>query len=276
MVETNEDIVSLLGTSVTTFERWVESRRLAVREGAASAFLRAQTWSTAVSFVAAAEPLIHTYVSILNRALPGKAEAAEEVLHAALSRVCISGWMGAGGSAEVGVAIGLASELRRWLCDLTVSGNVSVELQIREIYPEHPRAGVVIEPEAVTYVSSAALDRRVSERREKSYPLKLELTRSRLGLTRPELARLIGVSREGLRQWERGAPISPDRWPIIDKSFDAVNGLLAFVKPEALPGLIRRRLKALNNASPLDWLMSQRHDELRKFYEVLFGYASTD
>ena len=162
---------------------------------------------------------------------------------------------------------------------LSVSGldpDGAIKAAIREIYPEHPRAGVVIEPEAVTYVSSAALDRRVSERREKSYPLKLELTRSRLGLTRPELARLIGVSREGLRQWERGAPISPDRWPIIDKSFDAVNGLLAFVKPEALPGLIRRRLKALNNASPLDWLMSQRHDELRKFYEVLFGYASTD
>ena len=276
MVKANKDVLALLSASVTTFERWVESRRFVVRKGAASAFLKAQTWSTAVNFVSAAEPLIHTYVSILNRALPDKAEAAEEVLHAALSRVCISGWMGAARSAEAGVAIGLASELRRWLCDLTVSGNVSVKLQIREIYPEHARPDVVIGPEAVTYVSSVALDRRVSERREKSYALKLELVRSRLGLSRPELARLIGVSREGLRQWERGAPISPDRWPIIDKSFDTVSGLLAFVKPEALPGVVRRRLKALNNASPLDWLMSQRHDELRKFYEVLFSYASTD
>jgi DNA-binding XRE family transcriptional regulator len=276
MVQTNDDVVALLSASVTTFQRWVESQRSMFQKGAVSAFLRDQTWSTAVDFVSAADPLIHTYVSILNRALPDKTEAAEELLHGALSRVCISGWMGAARSAEAGVAIGLACELRRWLCDLRVSGNVTVELPILAIYPEHARANVIIGPDAVTYVSSAALDRRVSERREKSYALKLELIRTRLGLSRPELARLIGVSREGLRQWERGAPISPDRWPIIDKSFEAVRGLLAFIKPEALPSVVRRPLKALNNASPLAWLMAQRHDELRKFYEKLFSYASTD
>jgi len=276
MGRVNDDVLMLLNTSVTTLQRWVESRDFFMLKGAASAFAETQTWAAAVSFVSAADQLIHTYLSIIDRAVPSKVDAAEELLHFELGRVCMSGWMGVTTPMEVSVAIGLAAELRRWLCDLKLSGNVAVDIPIRQIFPEHAKTRAVIEPQAVAYVFSAALDRHVSEQRVKSYGLKLELIRSRLGLSRAELARLIGVSREGLRQWEGGAAIAPDRWPTIDKLFGTVNSLITSIKPEALPAVVRRPVAALNNLTPLDWLMSQRHEELLKFYERLFSYASTD
>jgi len=275
VAEPMDELQILLNSSVSGMQVWYESNAL-IPEGATTRFLEDQTWFAATAFVAAVDPLIQRYVRIIEGVWPTKAPPVEELLHAGLGRVFLSGWVGSGSSAEAGVAIGLAAEVRRWLSDLKASGCLPPDLSIREIHPRPSGANLLIGGQAVTYVLLAALDQYIVEHRNESYRTTLGYVRTRLGLNGAELARLLGVSREAVRQWEHGAAIAPDRWSTIDKAFSTLQRLTAFIKPEALPSVMRRRVAALNNLSPLEWLLSQRHDELLAFYERLFSYASTE
>ena len=108
-----------------------------------------------------------------------------------------------------------------------------------------------------------------------TYLYKLERVRSLLALKPAELAKLVGVSREALRQWHGGAQISSERWADIDRLVSTVNRLASYFKPEALPSIVRRRAQALNQQTAFDWLASKRYDELLSQYEAALTYEAT-
>jgi DNA-binding XRE family transcriptional regulator len=224
------------------------------------------------------QPLIHRYVSILEGHVPATlATAVHELLHLQLGRVVLSQWIAAASSTEVGVAMGLAAELRRWLVDWEPAGGSAVSgVIVRQIHPPTPRVERQVDPQVAVYLCSAALDQQISEHRDREYQLKLARIRAWLGVSAAELARLLGVSREAVRQWELGAPVGEDRWPLVDRLFETSRRLTEYFKLEALPSVVRRRSQTLNNQSPMDWLFMQRHDELVAAYERLFTYAATE
>jgi transcriptional regulator with XRE-family HTH domain len=134
---------------------------------------------------------------------------------------------------------------------------------------------VQLRPEAFTYVVMASLGRDMDESRNGAYLLKLQRIRTALGIRVAELARLLRVSREAIRKWEAGEPISEQWWSIIDQLSAAVDALMRFIKPEHLPSVVRRPVPGLNNATPLEWLASHRFEELIAFYQRVFSYEST-
>jgi DNA-binding XRE family transcriptional regulator len=238
-------------------------------------FVNAQTWASANALATAAHPIIDYYISLVAKVLPTEADAASELLNAQLGRVVLGGWLAAATSTEVGLAMGLAAELRGWLIDLKTSGAASSTFDIREIHPPQARHAKRIDPRAARYLVSAGVGQYIARKREDEYLLKLNTVRTRLGITSAELARLLGVSREAIRQWDLGATISEERWPAIDTLFRTAEHLARYYKLESLPAILRTKNPRLSNQSPLEWLFAQKHAELVNFYDRLFSYVLT-
>jgi hypothetical protein len=177
--------------------------------------------------------------------------------------------MGTSKNYEVDIAVGLAAGLRTWLLELKSSGQVP-SLQVEAIVPPHAWRRIEMRPEAITYMASAALDQDSEEQHAESYLYKLERIRSTLGLKPAELARLLAVTPEGLRQWRLGGTIAKERWPEIDNLSETVRKLTEFFKPEALPSIVRRRSPGLGNRTPLDWLASGNYEGLVSLYQEVF------
>jgi hypothetical protein len=123
----------------------------------------------------------------------------------------------------------------------------------------------------VAYLASAAIDQYMSESGQSDYQYKLERIQSLLGLRPSELARIIDVSREGLRQWQSGASIASERRPEIDQLYDLALWLAQHIKPQALPSFVRRRIPAIGDQTPIDWFASRRFGEFRRIFERGFS-----
>jgi transcriptional regulator with XRE-family HTH domain len=197
-------------------------------------------------------------------------------LLAQLGPVLLTNWIAAATSTEISVAMGLAAELRGWLVDIRATGvSASAEVRVTTIHPPPARVERAVPAASITYVQTAALDQQLAGRRNQEYALKLSRIRSLLGVSAAEVARLLGVSREAVRQWEAGAAISEDRWPSIDRLFETCRRLSTYFKIESLPSVVRRSVPALGNQSPLEWLIMQKQDELLAVYERAFGFGVT-
>lgn len=269
-----DDVHILLGGSVTSLQGWPLTRKF-IAGTSATEFVAAQTSATATRFVAAVDPLIHAYAGLVRDSIPDKTGLVEQLLHGELSRVCAGGWIGATASVESDVAIGLVSELRRWLKELQHTGRVAEALAIRDLEPPPPRTQISINPAALAYVAAAALDLFLEEERSGAYHTKVKRIQSLLGLKPSEMAHLLDITSEGLRRWERGSPIATERWASIDQRFGTVQRLTRYIKPEVLPAVIRRPVPALGGATPLAWLLGHRDAELLAFYDDIFSYAVT-
>jgi len=268
------DAAILLGGSIGTLRIWCE-HQAHVSDSVVSSFLNTLSYVTASRLVEAADPLVHRYAAVIGKAAPNQAVPAEEVLHFEVGLVYAAGWIGVTGSPSLDLAVGLAAQLRSWANDLKASGYFATDLTIRELDPpSHARLGT-INPEGISHLVLAAVDRHASEQRDAGYLLKVERIGSGFGLRPGELHRLLGVSAEGLRGWQHGGRISEDRWPDIDRLYSALQHLMRYIKPSALPAVIRRRNPSLNNQSALDWLMNRRDAELLRFYDDLFSYGRT-
>lgn len=266
---------TLLTATTTNALAWFETNNLLPADDVATHFLDHQTWLSAVQLVSAADPLIHICVDLVRELVPNQAEVLEELLHVQLARVCASGWVGSRSTREEDVAIGITAELRDWLLERRRSGQLPADVMITALTPGSASSSVQLEPDAVTYVVMAGVDRHLNEARAHAYLLKLNRIRSALGISAAELARLLRVSREAVRKWEHGETIAPERWQDIDRLLQAVDMLLKYFLPEGLPSVIRRPVPALNNDSPFEWLVSRRYDELEAFFDEKFGYGTT-
>jgi len=266
---------TLLRATSTNVLAWFATQNLLPSAETATRFLDHQTWTSAVRLVSAADPLIHVCVNLVRDLLPDEADALGELLHVQLARVCASGWVGSRSTREEDVAIGITAELRNWLLERKDIGQLSPVITITALAPGPTARSVQLQPDAITYIVMAGVDRHLNESRANAYLLKLNRIRSSLGITAAELARLLRVSREAIRKWEHGDTIAPERWQDIDSLLEAVEMLLRYFQPEHLPSVIRRSIPALNNDAPIDWLASRRFDELAAFFDEKFNYGTT-
>ncbi len=269
-----QDAAILLGGSIGTLQTWCE-HQVHVSDSAVSSFLNTLSYASASRLAEAADPLVHRYAELIAEAAPSQAGAANEVLHLQVGLLYASGWIGVTGSPSLDVAVGLAAQIRGWANDLKVSGYFVADLAIRELDPPSRVQLTAIHPDGISHLVLAAVDRHASEQRDAGYLAKVERIGSGFGLRPGELHRLLGVSAEGLRGWQRGGRISEDRWAAIDRLYSALRHLTRYIKPSALPAVTRRKNPALNNQSALEWLMNGRDAELLRFYDDLFAYERT-
>jgi DNA-binding transcriptional regulator YiaG len=267
---------TLLQATSTNVLAWFETRNLVPSEDEATRFLNLQSWMSAVRLVGAADPLIHVCVNLVRDLIPEDADALSELLHVQLARVCASGWVGSRATHEEDVAVGITAELRAWLIERQRSGQLSADIAIRPLDPTSTTSSSIhLQTDAISYIVMAGVDRHLTESRAQTYLLKLDRIRSTLGITAAELGRLLRVSREAIRKWERGDPIAADRWPDIDRLLEAVQMLLRYFKPEYLPSVVRRPIPDLNNDTPIDYLASRRFDELAAYFDEKFSFGTT-
>jgi hypothetical protein len=272
-IDTPADATVLLGGTIGTFERWCTFVPQELGP-ATNALISKPSWSAAITFVGAADEVIQHYSLAMANTLPAHEAAVSELLHLSLPRVFISGWIGTTRSLGFDVACGLAGELRHWVIEIKSAGIAPGALKVSEFLPGAEGTRPFPDPVTMSYVTAALVARRLSETQSSTYVEKLARIQSALGLRPTELARLIGVSREGLRKWSMGSPIAPERWPDIDRLYATVSRLLSFFKEEALPSIVRRPSTALQNQTALDWLMSRQHEQLLAAYERIASYAT--
>jgi len=268
------DAAILLGGTIGSLRVWCE-RQVHVSDSAVNSFLQTLSYASASRLVEAADPLVHRFAEVLGKAAPGQASVANEVLHFELSSIYASGWVGATNSPGIDVAVGLAARLRDWASDLKVGGHIVTDLNIRQLDPPESSRPLAIDTNAISQLVLAAVDQHLSEMRNAGYLMKVERIATGFGLRPGELHRLLGVSSEGVRIWQKGGRIAEDRWPVIDRLYSTLQHLTRYIKPAALPAVIRRANPSLNNQSALDWLVSGRDAELLRFYDDLFAYGRT-
>jgi hypothetical protein len=95
-----------------------------------------------------------------------------------------------------------------------------------------------------------------------------------LGLSKTELGRLFGVTRQAVDGWHRhGVP--PARQAKA-ATVAAIADLLAHrLKRERIPGLARRPARAYGGLTMLEMVERNRHDELHALIRRSFDWAST-
>jgi hypothetical protein len=95
-----------------------------------------------------------------------------------------------------------------------------------------------------------------------------------LELSKTELARLFGVSRQAIDGWHRDGV--PGRRQAKAATVAAVVDLLAHrLKPERIPGIARRRARAYGGLTMLEMIARDRHEELLELTRRSFDWAST-
>jgi DNA-binding transcriptional regulator YdaS (Cro superfamily) len=263
----NTDV--LLGSTTTTLIRWVKAKR-ALPDERVSTFLTSPSLNSARRFVSALDGIVHLYVTTASTVAPEQEGILDGILHLELASVCAGGWIGGTSSVGEDVSIALAAKTRDWLADLQASGRINAMVNIAPLAPKRTEHGASLSLRAMGYVSLAGLDRWSEERRESNYRERLGRIQSLLGIRRSELARILGVTPEAVRQWFDGAPISSDRHPDIDRINAVVDELAKIFRPEALPSLVRRRVPVLGNRTPLELILAGREDEVIRAYQQLF------
>jgi hypothetical protein len=271
-----EDLQIALEGSPTTLVGWINREHL-VLLGGGTAFVHSQSFLSANVLIASLDPLIHRYAQIWTQITPSLAHHAAPLLHVEVAAAAAGPWLGVSGSLTDDVAIGLTVRFRALLSEAVLAQRIEHKYRIVSLYaPARPQDPPSVAPSAVAYVAAAGLDRYLSETGRDDYQYKLERVQSLLGLRPAELARILNVSREGLRQWQAGASLAPERKPEIDKLFDLTLWLATHINPEALPSFARRHIPALGGQTPIEWFASRRFTEFRRIFERGFSLEVTE
>jgi transcriptional regulator with XRE-family HTH domain len=103
--------------------------------------------------------------------------------------------------------------------------------------------------------------------------LALDRLMLRLSLSQDEAARMLGVSGETVRRWQRGAVKIPmPRAAQLLATAEALERLLALFQPERLPLAIRRPAELFDGERALDWILRGRIAEAAGRYEIALSY----
>jgi hypothetical protein len=95
-----------------------------------------------------------------------------------------------------------------------------------------------------------------------------------LGLSKTELGRLFGVTRQAIDGWhEQGVPAA--RQAKAATVAATVDLLARRLKPERLPGIVRRPARAYGGLTVLEMIARDRHEELLAITRRSFDWAST-
>jgi len=268
--ESTSELDLVLTGSRGHVQRWFEFKGLVVR-GGATAFAGLQSFRAANGLVISVDPLMHRFEALANDVLHDDQKGlVSTLLHVELASVVASPWFGSSGSYTADVALGLTARFRVWISEV-VEANDATDIHVAPISPRGHSAWRPVPSQAVSYVAAASMDRYSSELGLETQRYKLERIQSLLGLRPGEMTQLLDVSREGLRKWNAGFAIAPERSTRIDDLYNLAIWLATHIRPEALPAFMRRQIQALGGQTPLDWLRSRRWDELRRIYERAFS-----
>ena len=95
-----------------------------------------------------------------------------------------------------------------------------------------------------------------------------------LALSKTDLGRLFGVSRQAIDGWHRDGV--PARRQAKAATVAAVVDLLSHrLKPERIPGVARRRARAYGGLTMLEMIERDRHEELLDLTRRSFDWAAT-
>jgi transcriptional regulator with XRE-family HTH domain len=111
----------------------------------------------------------------------------------------------------------------------------------------------------------------VAELEELTEREELERVLTTWGLSKAELARIFGVSRQGVAKWlATGVP--PDRRPALADLAAATDLLARYLKRERIPAVVRRPAERLEGSSLLDLARQGRTSEVlasvREFFDL--------
>ncbi len=96
-----------------------------------------------------------------------------------------------------------------------------------------------------------------------------------LRLSFDELGRLLGVSGETVRRWERGGHRVPDeRMAQLDQAEAALGRLLEIFRPERLARVLRRTAELFRGETALDLILRGRISEVADRYEAALTYQA--
>lgn len=98
---------------------------------------------------------------------------------------------------------------------------------------------------------------------------------SRLELSQDDLGRMLGVSGETIRRWERGSTgIPADRRSEILVTESALRRLQDLFRPERLPTVVRRPAELFDGETALEWILRGRIAEVADRYETALLYQA--
>jgi len=98
---------------------------------------------------------------------------------------------------------------------------------------------------------------------------------ARLELSQDDLGRMVGVSGETIRRWERGAiGIPAERRAEILAAEAGLRRLQELILPERLPTAIRRPAELFNGETALAWILRGRIAEVADRYEAALLYQA--
>jgi transcriptional regulator with XRE-family HTH domain len=267
------DVKIALSSDAPRVFAWATKLELVPR-GFVSRFLDVQSYTAASRVVLAFDPLIHRYLSIIA-AYDGEAQSnLAPLFHVNVANIASEPWILTCSSATAGLMTGFTAYLRDVVAREVAPHIAPLQrdrVVLRRLEPGPRQRMASLSEQGTTNLVSAALDRWINESNEGAALHRLERVQALFGLRPSELARVLGVSREGLRQWLSGAPISAERLPDIDDLYQLAIWFTNHIKLEALPAFVRRQIPALNYQSPLDWLAGKRHAELREVFERGFA-----
>ncbi len=98
---------------------------------------------------------------------------------------------------------------------------------------------------------------------------------TRLDLSQDDLGRMLGVSGETIRRWERGATgIPAGRRALILAAEAGLRRLQDLFRPERLPTAVRRPAELFDGERALDWILRGRIAEVADRYETALLYQA--
>ncbi len=138
-----------------------------------------------------------------------------------------------------------------------------------------PQEAVEQQTELLRTFDLAVSDVLAEGSRESQARLILRRLMVHLDLSQDELGRMLRVSGETVRRWERGHNEVPAvRVAELVSADAALARLLDLFRPESLPQAIRRRAELFGGESALDWILRGRMAEVADRYEAALVYQA--
>jgi transcriptional regulator with XRE-family HTH domain len=111
--------------------------------------------------------------------------------------------------------------------------------------------------------------------REEEGSTMLTRLRAELDLSFDDLGRVLGVTGETVRRWERGlAPIPPERLAVIAEQGAALERLKVFLRAERLPVSTRRKARLFDGETARDFILRGRMAEVVERYDRALRYQA--
>jgi transcriptional regulator with XRE-family HTH domain len=122
---------------------------------------------------------------------------------------------------------------------------------------------------------AAVFEEMAAARRQASGREMLRRLMTYLGLSFDDVGRMVGVSGETVRRWERGVSRVPaEAFAALELTDSALTRLMELFLPQRLPEVVRRKADLFAGSRALDWILQGRIAEVADRYERALSYQA--